>query len=185
MTFFSMLMLSGVLIAATTLFLFLLMVQTGGDPKKLKAVPVRVPFAVVAGLCLLATGTQAVLTNQAAVREVESQRAYAAFVQIEGEATIGEAGDPGSNPFTDVSAGGNDWGDEGLHRALGSGEEIQLKTSSGKPAVLKLVGSGDGAFTPELTYDGEKVGWGTPVTVDAENTRGFPQFMKPADLPGS
>lgn len=184
MTFAGMAAWSAVALFFTLVLVFLAMLRTGGDKAKLEKVPLKGPVIAVAAVCLGAIGTQAVLTNLAAVEEATSKRAFAALTQVDVGYSV-QAGSVDESPFADIIAGSNDWQDKDLVRSLGSGEEIKLKTSTGKSATLKLTALGEESFQPVLTYDSVKLDLMTPVTAEVVNTKGFPQFLSADKLAGT
>ncbi|MCC3299792.1 hypothetical protein [Arthrobacter caoxuetaonis] len=183
MMFTDLIFLSAIIVAATLATVFLLQVQTGGDPKKLQKVPVKTPVAAAAVLCLLGTGTQWVLSNMDAAGEAAERRAYSVATQIEAQVSL-RMGTEGAEPFIDLS-GSTSWADEDLLRALGSGEEVTLTTASGKPAAVKLTALEGSSFVPVLTYDGDVLDVFDSDSVEARNTKGFPQFLPAPELPAS
>lgn len=176
MTFASMAAWSAAALFFTLIIVFLSMLRTGGDKAKLEKVPLKGPVIAVAAVCLAAIGTQAVLTNLDAVEEATGKRAFAALMQIDAGYSI-HAGSGDDSPFVDIMGGSNDLQDEELIRALGSGEKIELKTASGKPATLKLTALGEESFQPVLTYDAAILDFMSPVTAEVSNAKGFPQFL--------
>lgn len=181
MSFISMAAWSAVALFFTLVIVFLTMLRTGGDKAKLEKVAVKGPVIAVAAVCLAAIGTQAVLTNLDAVEEATSKRAYAVLMQIESGYSL-HSGSGDDSPFADIIGGENNWQDQDLIRALGTGEMIELKTASGKPATLKLTAIGEDAFQPVLTYDAEVLDFLSTVTAEADNTKGFPQFLSAEQL---
>lgn len=180
MTLSTMLAISAVMLLFTLVVIFLAMLKTGGDQKKLEAVPIRTPLILVGSLCVAAIGTQAVLSNLAAVSELQDRRAYAAFAEIEAQASL-EMGKGG--PFMDVSAGSNGWRNDELAAALGSGEEVSLKTDSGTKASLRLRDIDGTSFHVVLAYDGVEIPVPVSAMVEIKNTKGFPQLMNGRQLP--
>lgn len=183
MMFTDMIFLSAIIVAATMATVFLLQVQTGGDPKKLQKVPVKTPIAAAAMISILGIGTQWALSNIEAAGEATERRAYSVAAQLEAQLALGMGTDE-ADPFTDLS-GSPTWDDEDRLRALGSGEEIALSTASGTPASVKLIALEGNSFMPVLTYDGEVIDVLRADSVQARNTKGFPQLLSAPDLPAS
>lgn len=172
MTLLQMLLMS--LFALIMTLAFLGMLRAVGAMSR---VPVRVPLIAVALICLAATGIQGVLSNIAAVNEASAKRVDNVALSIAAKASLAN----GDDPFLDVSAADN-WDEPALLEALAGGKEVELSTVSGKPATLKLGSVDESSYRAELTYDGSLLAVFEGATA-AENSKGFPQMLRPASLP--
>jgi hypothetical protein len=157
-----------------------------------RRVPVKATTLALAGVTACALLAGFVLTNIAANTEAVQSRGSMALGSVYLAANLDAAGEPRvpdpQSPASDIwSASIALMSEPASLRDIGSGKTVDLRTLSGRPAMIRLIDAGQGEAEAVVTYDGADLDLSVPGPFPsgsmAYNDSGYPQLIPTSALP--